>query len=135
MKFGMNVMPLETIRTSHILTYRIGNNLIPDKDKTSYFLYSVQNGSGAHPVSYPMDSGGVPLSQGCEADHLSPSTANVNMCGAIPLRLMRLIEWCLLDYEQRKLLLELAITARRYLIVGNTFGLVGTFFFFHVEIV
>jgi hypothetical protein len=39
------------------------------------FLHVVQADSGAHPASYPMGTGG--LSQGHEADHSPPSSAEV----------------------------------------------------------
>jgi hypothetical protein len=37
--------------------------------------HHIQNGSGAHPASYPMDTGGS--FPGGEADHLPPSSAEV----------------------------------------------------------
>jgi hypothetical protein len=51
-------------------------------------LHNVQNGSGAHPTSYPMGTGRA-LSlevkwQGSEADHSPPSNAKVKNGGAIP---------------------------------------------------
>jgi hypothetical protein len=49
--------------------------------------HRVQNGSGVHPASYPMGSGGLSLGVkllGHEADHSSPSSAEVKMRGAIP---------------------------------------------------
>jgi hypothetical protein len=42
--------------------------------------HGVQNGSGVHPVSYPMDTGGLSLGvkrPGREADHSPPSSAEV----------------------------------------------------------
>jgi len=69
-------------------------NLTSGRQITSYFVYtrideacsnsqssgSVQTGSGAHPPSYPMDTGtlspGVKR-PGLEADHLPPSSAEV----------------------------------------------------------
>jgi hypothetical protein len=42
--------------------------------------YSVQNGSGTHPASYPMGTGAVSLKvkrPGREADHSPPSSAEV----------------------------------------------------------
>jgi hypothetical protein len=42
--------------------------------------HRVQNGSGAHPASYPMGTGALSLgvkSPGREADHLHPSSAEV----------------------------------------------------------
>jgi hypothetical protein len=57
--------------------------------------WSLQNGSGAHPVSYPMGTGGA-LSLGVkrpgrEADHSPPSSAEVknawNYTSTPPIRL------------------------------------------------
>jgi hypothetical protein len=37
-----------------------GRNSIPGKDKRLFFLlYSVQTGSGAHPPTYPVGTGGL----------------------------------------------------------------------------
>jgi hypothetical protein len=50
--------------------------------------YRVQTGSGAHPASYPMDTrGSFPGVKrlGREADHSTPSSAEVKMRGARPL--------------------------------------------------
>jgi hypothetical protein len=46
------------------------------------FLHSVQTGSGAHPTSYSMGTGGSFLggkAAGREADHSPPSSAQVKM--------------------------------------------------------
>jgi hypothetical protein len=50
-------------------------------------LHSVQTGSGAHPASYPIGSrGALPGAKrpGREADHSSPTSAEVKDGGAIP---------------------------------------------------
>jgi hypothetical protein len=47
------------------------------------FHHCVQNGSGAHPASYPMGtSGSFPVVKwpGCEADYSPPSSAKVKEC-------------------------------------------------------
>jgi hypothetical protein len=49
--------------------------------------HRVQTCSGAHPASYPlyiMGSFSVGKAAGLEADHSPPSSAEVNMRGAIP---------------------------------------------------
>jgi hypothetical protein len=43
---------------------------------------SVQNGSGAHPASYPISSGG--FFSGGKADHSPPSSAEVKNSGTVP---------------------------------------------------
>jgi hypothetical protein len=47
----------------------------PAEDGNFFLRYRVQNGSGAHPASYPIGSTGS--SPGSEADHSPPSTAEV----------------------------------------------------------
>jgi hypothetical protein len=53
-------------------------------------LHVVQTGSGAHPASYPMDTGGSFYGvkrAGCEADHSPPTSAEAKktwVCTAIP---------------------------------------------------
>jgi hypothetical protein len=50
-----------------------------------FSLHSVQAGSGAHPVSYPMGTGGLSPAvkrPGSETDDLTSFSAEVN-CGAI----------------------------------------------------
>jgi hypothetical protein len=50
-------------------------------------LHSVQTGSGAHPVSYSMGTGGIFLGGRAgrrESDHSLPSRAEVTNGGAIP---------------------------------------------------
>jgi hypothetical protein len=50
-------------------------------------LHSIQTGSGAHPASYPMGTGGFfpGLKQpGCEYHHAPPCSADVMNGGAIP---------------------------------------------------
>jgi hypothetical protein len=51
--------------------------------------HCVQTGSGAHPVSYPVSTGGSfpgVKRSGCEAGHSSPSTAEVKECVELYLR-------------------------------------------------
>jgi hypothetical protein len=59
----------------------------PVRARDFYLLYSVQTGSGAHPASYPMGTGvqspGVKL-PGSEADHSTPSSAEVKNSGFMP---------------------------------------------------
>jgi hypothetical protein len=59
-----------------------GRGSIPGKTRDFTLLYSVQTGSGAHQASYPMGTG-VKRSKR-EADHSSPSSAEVKNGGAIP---------------------------------------------------
>jgi hypothetical protein len=51
-------------------------------------LHSAQTGSGAHPASCPMDTGGSfpggKAVSGRETDHSFPSSAEVKKAGAIP---------------------------------------------------
>jgi hypothetical protein len=52
----------------------------PAGDRNFSLNHRVQNGSGAHPASYPMGTrGSFPggKAAGCEADHLPPSSAEV----------------------------------------------------------
>jgi hypothetical protein len=51
-------------------------------DSTKKFLHRAQTGYGAHPVSYPMSTGGSV--SGGKADHSPPSSAEVKKGGAIP---------------------------------------------------
>jgi hypothetical protein len=51
------------------------------------YLHVVQTGSGAHPASYPVGTGGASPGvkrPGSEADHSPPSSAGVKNGGAIP---------------------------------------------------
>jgi hypothetical protein len=51
--------------------------------------YRFQNGSGAHPASYPMGTGAVSLGvkrPGRAADHSPPSSAEVKQCVSTPCR-------------------------------------------------
>jgi hypothetical protein len=60
---------------------------LPVEERKYSLLYSVQAGSGAHPVSYPIDTGGADsprVEQGHEADYSSPSNAEIKNGGAIP---------------------------------------------------
>jgi hypothetical protein len=55
-----------------------------------YLLHSIQTGSGAHPASYPMGTGGdflggVKAVRVFETEHSPPSSVEVKNGGAIPL--------------------------------------------------
>jgi hypothetical protein len=54
--------------------------LIPGSARFS-LLHSVHTNPGAYPASYPMGVGD--FSQGCEADHLPPSSAEVKEGGTV----------------------------------------------------
>jgi hypothetical protein len=58
--------------------------------------HSVQNGSGAHPASYPTGTGDPSL--GREADHSSPSSAEVRRA-APPLPLYFFMAWRLVKHR------------------------------------
>jgi hypothetical protein len=61
--------------------------LIPVRCKLLSLLHSIQTGSGPHPASYPMGAGALfpgAKHPGREADHFSPSSAEVKKGGAIP---------------------------------------------------
>jgi hypothetical protein len=63
-----------------------GSDSIPG-NASFFLLHSVQTGSGAYPVSYPMGIGGFSQGvkpAGCEADHSLLSSAEVKNRGAIP---------------------------------------------------
>jgi hypothetical protein len=54
-----------------------GWGLIPGRGRI--FLFRMQTNSGAHPISYPMGTGGCfpgSKEEGHEADHSSPSSTN-----------------------------------------------------------
>jgi hypothetical protein len=59
--------------------------------------HRVQNDSGAHPVSYPMGTGGSFLGvkrPGREADHSPPSSAEVKECMELYLHSHNTPSWC-----------------------------------------
>jgi hypothetical protein len=74
-----------------VWVYRLSYGLdsrgsIPGRGKRFFLLHSVQTGSGAHPSSYPMSTGGPfpgVKHQGCEADRSPPTSAKVSNGGAI----------------------------------------------------
>jgi hypothetical protein len=54
----------------------------PGRGQEFSLLHVIQTGSGAHPASYPMGTGGSfpgreVKQQGCEADHSPPASAEV----------------------------------------------------------
>jgi hypothetical protein len=55
----------------------------PAGAKDFSLFHSVQTGSGYHPASYPMGTGGS-FHEGNETDHSPPSSAEVKNDGAIP---------------------------------------------------
>jgi hypothetical protein len=60
------------------------------------FHHRVQNGSGAHPASYPMGSrGSFPGGErpGCEADHPPPSSAEIKECVELYLHSRNTPSW------------------------------------------
>jgi hypothetical protein len=65
--------------------------------------HRVQNGSGAHPVSYPMGTRGFSLGvkrQGHESDHSPPSSAEVkNVCNYTSTPQYVFIAWCLVKHR------------------------------------
>jgi hypothetical protein len=58
-------------------------------------LHSVQTGSGAQPASYPVGTGSYFL--GCEADHLPPCSAKVNVWAIPSLLPICFMAWYLID--------------------------------------
>jgi hypothetical protein len=62
-----------------------GQGSVPDRDKRFSVIHSIQTGSGVHPASYTMGTGGSFLDgkEGHEADHPPLSSAKVKN-GAIP---------------------------------------------------
>jgi hypothetical protein len=59
----------------------------PAREKNCYLLHSVQTGCGAHPASYEMGTTWFPAGVKCpgrEADHSSPSSAELKNGGTIP---------------------------------------------------
>jgi hypothetical protein len=61
---------------------------LPAGERDVALLCSIQTSSRAHPVSYPMDTGGGSpwiKQPGCEADHSSSSGTEIKNGEAIPL--------------------------------------------------
>jgi hypothetical protein len=97
-----------------------------------YLLYSVHTGSGAHPASYRVDTGGRSFSRvkrpGREADQSPTSNAEVKNGGIIRLRVIMLNkaqgQLYLYHYIARRLLAEcvqkMAIINQRTLEKGGT---------------
>jgi hypothetical protein len=68
------------IATGYGLDDQEGGSSRPGRVKKNSLLYIVQTGSGVHPTSYPMDTGGSypeVKRQGREADHSPPTSAEV----------------------------------------------------------
>jgi hypothetical protein len=71
------------IATGYGLDDRMIGIRFPARAGNFSLRYHVQNGSGAHPASYPIGTGGsFPGGKrpGREADHSSPSSAEVKEC-------------------------------------------------------
>jgi hypothetical protein len=75
--------------------------------------HRIQNGSGAHPASYPMGiRGSVPGSKaiGRKADHSPPSSAEVKECVELsPLPQYAFMAWCLVNHRDKN------IVAKKYI--------------------
>jgi hypothetical protein len=65
--------------------------------------HRVQNGSGAHPASYPMGTGGSfpgVKQPGCEADHSPPSNAEVKNAWSYTSNPQHaFVAWCLVKHR------------------------------------
>jgi hypothetical protein len=67
------------------MDYDLGDRgLITSKGKFIILLQNVRSGSGAHPASYPMGTGGSIPGPRRESDDSPPSSADVKRGGAIP---------------------------------------------------
>jgi hypothetical protein len=74
----------------------------PGRVKSS-FLHIVQSGSGAHPASHPMGTGGSfagGKAAGREADHSHPTSAEVKKTWILKSTLPT---WCLISWAHRQL--------------------------------
>jgi hypothetical protein len=84
------------VATGYGLDDRIIGVHFPAGDWNFSLRHRVQTGSGAHPVSYPMDTGALYLGvkrPGTEADHSLPSSVEVKECVELYLHSSNTSSW------------------------------------------